>query len=67
MARKRSGPPPPARVTRGVPDMRVKVAKDAVISHEGKEYREGKTLTVDGPLAQNLSMLGHVEILGEAK
>lgn len=56
----------PVRVTRGLGDAQVLVLPGQTIVHEGAEYGDGDKLVIDMPLAQNLALGGHVEILGAA-
>lgn len=55
-----------AAVTRGVPQMKVKVLKNNVVSYEGKTYEEGKEFKMEGPTAIAFVQMGHVEITGTA-
>ena len=73
-------PPPPdapeedpyeGRLTRGVPPARVRVNAGSSITHptedepDGEIFKEGDEFVVEGPLAQQLEMQGHVTIIEE--
>jgi hypothetical protein len=49
-------------VTQGVPEIRVRVAPNNTVSHEGEAYAEGDELTLDGPTAIAWMQAGHVEL-----
>jgi hypothetical protein len=59
------------RLTRGVPPARVRVEAGSTLTHptdanpEGEVFGEGDELVIEGPLAQQLAMQGHVTIIEE--
>lgn len=63
----------PVRVDQAVPDVTVEVLPGATMVYPDNpddpdsgtsEYLEGQTLSVPGPQAMNLAMLGYVKIVG---
>lgn len=50
----------PVMVTQGVPDATVVVLPDNTVGKGGVDYHEGDEVTMAGPEAEALVMLGHV-------
>ena len=47
-------------VTHGLPPVEVTVAPNTSVTYEGVAYDGGDTILMEGPIAQNLAVLGHV-------
>lgn len=50
----------PVTVTQGVPDAEVIVEPGNKVGKDGQDYLEGDTLTLAGPEAEALVLMGHV-------
>lgn len=51
------------RVTRGMPDVTVRVMAGVTMNHEGTEYKEGDEFELSGPMAESFAFDGAVEII----